>query len=49
MPSRITLGAIEADVVFKDIRNVHLTVLPPKGRVRISAPRHMALDRKSVV
>ena len=30
--------------MFKDIRNVHLTVLPPKGRVRISAPRHMALD-----
>lgn len=44
MPSRITLGEIEAEVVFKDIRNVHLTVLPPKGRVRISAPRHMALD-----
>ncbi|TWC62565.1 M48 family metallopeptidase [Herbaspirillum sp. SJZ099] len=44
MSSRITLGTIEADVVFKDIRNVHLTVLPPKGRVRISAPRHMALD-----
>jgi predicted metal-dependent hydrolase len=44
MPSRITLGEIEAEVVFKDIRNLHLTVLPPKGRVRISAPRHMALD-----
>ncbi|MDM0051397.1 M48 family metallopeptidase [Variovorax sp. J22R115] len=44
MTSRIALGAIEADVVFKDIRNVHLTVLPPKGRVRISAPRHMQLD-----
>ena len=44
MPSRITLGEIEADVVFKDIRNVHLTILPPKGRVRLSAPRHMALD-----
>jgi len=44
MPSRITLGAIEADVVFKDIRNVHLTVLPPQGRVRISAPRQMPLD-----
>ncbi len=44
MSSRINLGTIEADVVFKDIRNVHLTVLPPKGRVRISAPRHMALD-----
>lgn len=44
MSSRIALGAIEADVVFKDIRNVHLTVLPPKGRVRISAPRQMPLD-----
>lgn len=44
MPSCITLGKIEAEVVFKDIRNVHLTVLPPKGRVRISAPRHMPLD-----
>lgn len=44
MSTRITLGAIEAEVVFKDIRNVHLTVLPPKGRVRISAPRHMTLD-----
>lgn len=44
MPARIALGAIEAEVVFKDIRNVHLTVLPPNGRVRISAPAHMALD-----
>jgi predicted metal-dependent hydrolase len=44
MSARIALGAIGADVVFKDIRNVHLTVLPPNGRVRISAPRHMALD-----
>jgi predicted metal-dependent hydrolase len=44
MPSRIAFGAFEADVVFKDIRNVHLTVLPPMGRVRISAPLHMTLD-----
>lgn len=44
MSSRITFGAFEADVVFKDIRNVHLTVLPPAGRVRISAPHHMPLD-----
>jgi predicted metal-dependent hydrolase len=44
MPSRISLGEIDAEVVFKDIRNLHLTVLPPRGRVRISAPRHMALD-----
>ncbi|WP_165835685.1 SprT family zinc-dependent metalloprotease [Stenotrophomonas sp. SPM] len=44
MPTRIALGGIEAEVVFKDIRNIHLTVLPPNGRVRISAPTHMALD-----
>lgn len=44
MPARIALGGIEAEVVFKDIRNVHLTVLPPNGRVRVSAPTHMALD-----
>lgn len=44
MQARIALGGIEAEVVFKDIRNVHLTVLPPNGRVRISAPTHMALD-----
>lgn len=44
MPARIALAGIEVEVVFKDIRNVHLTVLPPNGRVRISAPAHMALD-----
>ncbi|MBR8655300.1 M48 family metallopeptidase [Achromobacter sp. Marseille-Q0513] len=44
MLARIALGGIEAEVIFKDIRNVHLTVLPPNGRVRISAPTHMALD-----
>jgi predicted metal-dependent hydrolase len=32
------------DVVFKDIKNVHLSVHPPTGRVRISAPRRLSLD-----
>ena len=32
------------DVVFKDIKNVHLSVYPPTGRVRISAPSRMSLD-----
>src|SRR5688572_26678054 len=44
MVTRIALGDIDADVVFKNIRNVHLSVLPPVGRVRISAPEHMNLD-----
>ena len=32
------------DVVLKDIKNVHLSVYPPTGRVRISAPTRMSLD-----
>ena len=32
------------DVVQKDIKNVHLSVYPPTGRVRISAPLRMNLD-----
>jgi predicted metal-dependent hydrolase len=44
MVSHITLGEIAVDVVFKDIKNVHLSVYPPTGRVRISAPSRMSLD-----
>jgi predicted metal-dependent hydrolase len=44
MVSRIKLGDIAADVVLKDIKNVHLSVYPPTGRVRISAPKRMSLD-----
>ena len=42
--SQITLGDITADVILKDIKNVHLSVYPPTGRVRISAPAWMSLD-----
>jgi predicted metal-dependent hydrolase len=34
----IQLGNIAVDVVQKDIRNIHLSVYPPHGTVRISAP-----------
>lgn len=44
MATRIELGDIAVDVVFKDIKNVHLSVNPPDGRVRISAPTRMSLD-----
>jgi len=44
MHSQIKLGDIEVDVVFKDIKNVHLSVYPPNGHVRISAPERMNLD-----
>ena len=32
------------EVVKKDIKNVHLSVYPPTGKVRISAPLRMNLD-----
>jgi len=39
--TQIQLGNIVVDVVKKDIKNIHLSVYPPKGRVRISAPQRM--------
>src|SRR3989442_1436122 len=44
MVLQINLGDIAVDVVLKDIKNVHLSVNPPAGRVRISAPRRMGID-----
>ena len=44
MASRIKLGSISVDVVLKDIKNIHLSVYPPAGRVRIAAPSRMSLD-----
>jgi predicted metal-dependent hydrolase len=44
MLSQINLGDIAVDVILKDIKNIHLSVYPPTGRVRISAPLRMSLD-----
>jgi len=44
MGIQFELGDITVDVVLKDIKNVHLSVHPPEGRVRISAPKRMSLD-----
>lgn len=41
---QIKLKNICLDVVHKDIKNVHLSVYPPTGRVRISAPLRMSMD-----
>jgi predicted metal-dependent hydrolase len=38
---QIELAGIPIEVVRKDIRNLHLSVLPPLGRARIAAPRQM--------
>jgi hypothetical protein len=44
MVYQVRLGDVEVDVVLKDIKNVHLSVYPPTGRVRISAPKRMSMD-----
>ena len=41
---QINLGDIVVDVVLKDIKNIHLSVYPPSGKVRIAAPLRMNLD-----
>ena len=44
MAHELRLGEVSVDVVHKDIKNVHLSVYPPTGRVRIAAPRSMPLE-----
>ena len=41
---RIKLGEMSIEVVRKPIKNIHLSVLPPSGRVRIAAPERIKLD-----
>jgi len=44
MVAQIDLGDMRIEVLRKDIKNLHLSVLPPRGLVRVAAPRHMNLD-----
>jgi predicted metal-dependent hydrolase len=44
MVTQLKLGDIAVDVVLKDIKNVHLSVYPPTGRIRISAPKRLSLN-----
>lgn len=42
--AHLKLGDISVDVVYKDIKNIHLSVYPPHGRVRIAVPSRMRED-----
>ena len=44
MVVEIAIGDVTAQVTLKDIKNVHLSVHPPNGQVRISAPARMSLE-----
>jgi predicted metal-dependent hydrolase len=41
---RIVISNIDIDVVRKEIKNLHLAVYPPNGRVRVSAPASMPVE-----
>jgi predicted metal-dependent hydrolase len=41
---QITISNIKIDVVRKNIKNIHLAVYPPTGRVRIAAPLRVDED-----
>jgi predicted metal-dependent hydrolase len=41
---QLKLGNITVDVIQKNIKNIHLSVHPPNGRVRISAPTRLDMD-----
>lgn len=40
---KLELGEISVEVIQKDIKNIHLSVFPPTGAVRIAAPLRMDL------
>lgn len=40
----LDLGELHAEVIRKAIKHVHLSVLPPAGKVRVAAPINMPLD-----
>jgi predicted metal-dependent hydrolase len=42
----LTVAGISVDVVYKDIKNLHIGVYPPVGRVRVAAP--LRLDDEQV-
>jgi hypothetical protein len=44
MTTQINLGDMSVDVVFKNIKNIHLGVYPPDGKVRVAAPARTSLD-----
>jgi predicted metal-dependent hydrolase len=41
---RLDVGGVSVEVVRKAVKNFHLGVYPPSGRVRVAVPRHMDDD-----
>src|SRR5436190_12898202 len=41
----LTVAGIDVDVIYKDIKNLHIGVYPPSGRVRVAAPARLDDDQ----
>lgn len=46
MKHQISVSGINVEVIRKDIKNLHVGVYPPEGRVRVAAP--LLLDDDAV-
>ena len=44
---QMTIAGIPVEVIKKDIKNIHLSVIPPYGKVRVSAP--LRLSDESII
>ena len=42
--SHLEVGGVPVEVVRKDIKNLHIGVYPPSGRIRVAAPLHLDDD-----
>lgn len=40
----LTVADLEIDVVYKNIKHLHISVYPPLGRIRVAAPAQMSED-----
>ena len=40
----LTVAGLSVDVIYKDIKNLHISVYPPVGRVRVAAPQRTDED-----
>lgn len=41
----LTIRGMDVEVIYKDIKNLHIGVYPPMGRVRVAAPQRLGDDQ----
>ncbi len=44
MQKQLQIAELEIDVLYKGVKNVHLSVYPPSGRVRITVPQQTKIE-----